>query len=63
MNKKLVYIISFLICCINFSNVFADHLDDLMGDYDRYRRNRIEDERYEDMDRRVKHMERQRINF
>jgi hypothetical protein len=39
MNKKLVYIISLLICCINVSNVFANHFDDILYDasYDKYK--------------------------
>jgi hypothetical protein len=39
MNKKLVYIISFLICCINVNSVFANHFDDILyeASYDKYK--------------------------
>ena len=57
MNKKLVYIISFLICCVNVSNVFADWFEDEypMPGTPRYKQKK----RYEELEQRVEDMERE----
>lgn len=60
MNRKLIYIISMI--CININNVYADHLNDLLHEAEANRQDRIDKDRYRDLDRRIRDRDTERYN-